>query len=325
MPTAAQHTQLAIAVDASNQAGDLGRADIQHAERPGRPCRGAAAVGRSAGRQHATRHVVHGAGFLGVSARAVARGPATAARTRRSPSRMSIAATDDRAARVLLQQQQPIESCDLMSFRQQNIGAVFTADSSGVRRCASPRRHVLQSAVRSAHRTACARVRRAWAYDEGDHGIRDLCPPRPAPPVDQHKLALVLPDRERTSFLQRDDNRAGQAAFDRRVRHPGQLLNALPRLIEENPTIGSPVLTPRAARSNGSGVLARPSMTISVTRRPATPGTAEAVRAPMRRAAGCAERNKTTPPASAANATQAPAAPAQRWRRSSSFHRLAGH
>ena len=37
----------------------------------------------------------------------------------------------------------------------------------------------------------------------------------------------------------------------------------------EKPRIGSPLLTPSAARSSGSGVLARPSMTMSVTRRPA--------------------------------------------------------
>ncbi len=36
----------------------------------------------------------------------------------------------------------------------------------------------------------------------------------------------------------------------------------------EKPRIGSPLLTPRAERSKGSGVLARPSMTMSLTRRP---------------------------------------------------------
>ena len=38
----------------------------------------------------------------------------------------------------------------------------------------------------------------------------------------------------------------------------------------ENPRIGWPVVTPIAARSNGSGVLARPSMTMFCTRNPMT-------------------------------------------------------
>ena len=36
----------------------------------------------------------------------------------------------------------------------------------------------------------------------------------------------------------------------------------------EKPRIGSPLLTPIAARNSGSGVLARPSITMSVTRSP---------------------------------------------------------
>ena len=38
--------------------------------------------------------------------------------------------------------------------------------------------------------------------------------------IDQHELALVLPDGERAALLQEDDNGAGQPPFDGGVLHP---------------------------------------------------------------------------------------------------------
>ncbi len=86
--------------------------------------------------------------------------------------------------------------------------------------------------------------------------------------IDQHELPLVLPNRERPPFLQVDHNGAGQPPLHRRMLHPGQDSIRARACSSEKPRIGSPLPIPIAARNNGSGVLARPSITTSVTRRP---------------------------------------------------------
>ena len=50
--------------------------------------------------------------------------------------------------------------------------------------------------------------------------------------VDQHELALVLPDGERPALLQDDDDGAGQPALDGGVLDPGQGLHALARHLD---------------------------------------------------------------------------------------------
>ena len=82
LPAEAQHAQRAVAFGAADQAGDLGGADIEHAERPGAPMPRTRRFVRSGRRrrQHATRHVVH------VRLSVLRRGGAGRRTTRRSPS-----------------------------------------------------------------------------------------------------------------------------------------------------------------------------------------------------------------------------------------------
>ena len=135
---------------------------------------------------------------------------------------------------LLLKLHQPIERRDLVSLRQHHIGAVVEPQ--------------VPAPLADAHRgddallqvgTIGQRVdqhgggsRRARADDErklaefGDVLVGDDL----AVAVDQHELALVLPDGERTAFLQEDDDGAGQPALDGGVLHPGQGFHTLARL-----------------------------------------------------------------------------------------------
>ena len=133
----------------------------------------------------------------------------------------------------LLELRQPIERGDLVAFRQQHVGTVAEmqvpaplGDSHGgddtflqigsVAQCIDQRRRA---------------DRRAWTDHErelaefGDVLVRDHL----AGPVDQDEPALVLPDGERATLLQNDDDGAGKAALDGGVFDPGQGLQALAR------------------------------------------------------------------------------------------------
>ena len=87
----------------------------------------------------------------------------------------------------------------------------------------------------------------------------------------------------------------------------------------EKPRIGSPMLTPSAARSSGSGVLARPSITTSVMRSPARavapPKRSRSVASVPPGAAECtdghAEQNNERREGNPGRGTQQPLLPAQ--------------
>ena len=66
------------------------------------------------------------------------------------------------------------------------------------------------------------------------------------------------------------DDGGGQAALDRRVLDPGQSLDPRPRGGDGKAEDRLALATPRAARSSGSGVFARPSIATACTRRPNT-------------------------------------------------------
>ena len=342
MPAEAQHAQRAVAFGAADQAGDLGRADVEHAERAGaaRPRgRGGLAPGRHGGGRMRRGHIVH----VGLSpasvcpmraasgAASVVADPACGRITSRSGSRMSTPAAAGRAARAsCCSCCKPVERRDLVRLpaasRRRRCSA---AGSSAARRRARRRRRAPARpgrAVSASSSAAAAPGAPAPTTSGRLAELRDVLIGHDlAVAVDQHEFALVLPDRERPALLQLHHDRAGQPALDRRVLAPRRAFRSAraPRPAR-SPGSDRRCETPSAARSSGSGVLARPSMTMSLDAQPGRGGRcAEPLAQRREPAAGLrrvhAARSRAADDQRSDDRVQPAGRSSRRWRRSSSF------
>ena len=116
--------------------------------------------------------------------------------------------------------------------------------------------------------------------------------------VDHDEFAVVLPDGERAALLQDDTMVPGSRRSTVACSTQDRVSSRWRAVCTEKPRIGSPRLTPSAARSSGSGVLARPSISTSLHAQPGAGGDRRRSR-PAARRAGHRER----PPWSPAPAT----------------------
>ena len=283
LPAEAQHAQRAVAFRAADQAGDLGGADVQHAERTGAAMprtRGSSGPAAAAARGATCRSCPLGSWRLAPWRRcgcAAAASSADAARGGR-PGACRSRRADDRAARAAAE----AASADRArrprgppaAARRRRCRA---AGSSAARRRAPRRSTRFCNSGRSVSASISIGGSRGRARTDHQRQLAELARRSGRRPSGRRgRSARICPGsaRWRTGGAPAETRRRCRAAGARpwRVRPTTGFRCAARASSTEKPRIGSPLLTPSAARSSGSGVLARPSITTSVTRRPAKAG-----------------------------------------------------
>ena len=238
--------------------------------------------------------------------------------TSRSGRRRSIASSGRSSSAVFaLQLHQPIERRRLHALpaASRRCRCSFAGSTAVRRRAPRRRRASAARAGRSARRSASRRRRARRGRRRAATGGRMRRPGSP-PAGRRGRSARTFPGSARW--------RTAGAPADSTTTVPGSRRSTVACSTQdrvstrcracstEKPRIGSPLLTPSAARSSGSGVLARPSITTSVTRSPAKPAAPPSrSRSTPALPPGAAECTAMTPSSSDQHAERQPAGRAQ--------------
>ena len=203
VPAETEHAQVAVALGAADQAGDLGGADVEHAERAGAHVRGARSasgpVGRHGGstrlrtcRSSVARSLTSASACWRRRAAADSAARVGALRLGLRPQHQPVAAAacrrpaaGDRAARCPAAVAASRSSAgDFVPLRQQHVGAVVhAADSSAARRPAPRRRRAPASAGRSVSASSSTPRGFGCAGADDQRQVAELCDILVAQPI----------------------------------------------------------------------------------------------------------------------------------------------